>query len=44
MELPLWAELVWRTVDGVEKDQEPVFRRRQNECREEGLEEEMKHL
>jgi len=25
MELPLWAESIWRTVDGVEKDQEADF-------------------
>jgi len=25
MELPLWAESIWRTVDAVEKDQEADF-------------------
>jgi len=40
MELPLWAESVWRTVDGVEKDQEADFLGRRGE----GLEEEKRKV
>ncbi len=39
MELPLRVESVWRTVDGVEKDQEADFFGQQDRCREEGFEE-----
>ncbi len=40
MELPLWAESVWRTVDGMEKDQEAGFWRvTERDVEKEGLEE-----
>jgi hypothetical protein len=35
MELPLWAELVWRTVDGIDKDQEVDLLGGEDQCREE---------